>query len=167
MTDYFAQTVIPHIIPHADMTPLERLILTHMFSAAPEGDGLYLFSEDGPCDVLELHTRDLKAAFEQSPRSGSRLHSYLAGRIRTPGRRIELDLTGTSWEFFLQDIVRRSRTLTYLSVITSFTCTKMRPDGFGGAATFITARAMKYMSTSAFLETAIGTFETGKPRPPD
>src|SRR5216684_4427044 len=39
-----------------------------------------------------------------------------------------LDLSGSSWEFFLQDIVRRSKTLTYISVVTSFTCSKMRPD---------------------------------------
>ena len=60
-------------------------------------------------------------------------------------------MSGTSWEFILQDIVRRSSTLSYVTVTTAFTCSKMRPDGFGGMALFITAAAIKGCSTSEFL----------------
>ena len=52
---------------------------------------------------------------------------------------IDLDLSGTSWELIFQDIVRRSPTLRYVTAITSFDCSKMRPDGFGGMAVLITA----------------------------
>jgi hypothetical protein len=47
----------------------------------------------------------------------------------------------------LQNIVRRSQTLKYILVITSFTCTKMRSDGFGGMATVITANTIAGKST--------------------
>ena len=60
-------------------------------------------------------------------------------------------MSGTSWEFILQDIVRRSSTLSYVTVTTAFTCSKMRPDGFGAMALFITATAIKAYSTSDFL----------------
>ena len=38
---------------------------------------------------------------------------------------IYLDLSGFSWETIFQDVVRRSKTLEYISVISSFTCSKM------------------------------------------
>ena len=56
-------------------------------------------------------------------------------------------MSGTSIEFFLQDIVKRSATLKYVTVVSAFTCSKMRPDGFGGMAVVITADAIKGKST--------------------
>jgi hypothetical protein len=56
---------------------------------------------------------------------------------------------------FLQDIVRRSKTLSYISVVTSFTCSKMRPDGFGGMAVLITPDAIVGKSTGDFLQDMI------------
>ena len=50
-----------------------------------------------------------------------------------------------------QDIVRRSAKLRYITVTTAFTCSKMRDDGFGGMALFITADAIKACSTTEFL----------------
>ena len=65
---------------------------------------------------------------------------------------IEIDFSGTSWEFIFQDIVRRSATLRYVTAVTSFTCSKMRPDGFGGMAVLITADAIVGKSTNDILE---------------
>ena len=41
MADYHSPTVVQPTIPNADMTPLERLLLTRIFEAEPDGDGLY------------------------------------------------------------------------------------------------------------------------------
>src|SRR5208283_1448028 len=85
----------------------------------------------------------------------SEVNAHVAGQFakaRTDADEIELDLSGMSWEFILQDIVRRSSTLRYVTAITSFTCSKMRPDGFGGMAVLITADAIKGKSTSDILE---------------
>jgi len=65
---------------------------------------------------------------------------------------LDLDLSTTSWEFITQDIVRRSPTLTYVSAVSSFTCSRMRPDGFGGAAIVISADEIMGRSTSDLLE---------------
>lgn len=75
---------------------------------------------------------------------------------------IELDMSATSWEFIIQDIVRRSPTLEYIEVVAAFTCSKMRSDGFGGMAIFVTATDIKYCSTTDFLATCLAEFEAGK-----
>ena len=43
------------------------------------------------------------------------------------------------WQYILNDIVRRSPTLRYVTAVSSFTCSRMLPDGFGGEAVLITA----------------------------
>ena len=85
----------------------------------------------------------------------STANDYLADRIREIGEsdtHIEIDLSAMSWEFILQDIVRRSPTLDHVTVVSAFTCTKMRRDGFGGMAVLITADAIEGKSTNDILE---------------
>jgi hypothetical protein len=52
MADYFTPTVIQQTLPEADMTPLERLLLSHVFEAERDGDAWYFFSEHGPSDII-------------------------------------------------------------------------------------------------------------------
>jgi hypothetical protein len=155
MADYFAPTVVQPTIPAADMTPLERLVLGHMFDAEPDGDGLYFFAETSPGECLALAVADLRAAHRDSADVTSILNHRIAECLAETDVRdthVELDLTDISWSSILQDIVRRSPTLDHVAVITSFTCTKMRPDGFGGMATLITATAIRVKSTNDILE---------------
>lgn len=51
-----------------------------------------------------------------------------------------------------QDVVRRSEAIEEIVVTTSYTCTKMRPDGFGGSVMLITPEAIRYRSTTDMLE---------------
>jgi hypothetical protein len=167
MTDYHSPTVVQSTIPNTDMTPLERLLLTRIFEAEPDGDGLYFFSETGPCETFELAVADLRAAFTGSVEVASTAGDYFATRMANIGNRdthMVVDLSsmlseigqgsarGQVWELILQDIVRRSPTLDHVTVVSAFTCTKMRPDGFGGMAVLITADAVKSKSTSDILE---------------
>jgi hypothetical protein len=39
MADYYTPTVIQQTIPEADMTPLERMLLSNVFDAERDGDG--------------------------------------------------------------------------------------------------------------------------------
>lgn len=48
--------------------------------------------------------------------------------------------------------MRRSKTLRYVTAVSAFTCSKMRPDGFGGMAVLITAEAVTGKSTSDIIE---------------
>jgi len=48
--------------------------------------------------------------------------------------------------------VRRSPTLRYVTAVTSFTCSKMRPDGWGGMAILITPSAVMGKSSGDIIE---------------
>ncbi|WP_234729634.1 hypothetical protein [Acidocella facilis] len=165
MADYYSPTVIPEVIPDADMTKLERLLLTHMFESDSDDDGTYFYSGEGPSDVIWVQRSELTAALEASRGIDSQIFSYVEERIAkisSDEDEVELDLSGTSWEFILRDIVRRSSTLRYITVTTAFTCSKMRSDGFGGMALFITADEIKGCSTWEFLSDCLAEIAGGE-----
>ena len=155
MADYFSPTVIQQPIPIADMTPLERLVLSLIFDAEPDGETLYFHTSLGPSDAIGLSIDELRATFDASAGIASTATTYVAehlAAVAADDTEIEIDFSGTSWEFIFQDIVRRSSTLRYITAVTSFTCSKMRPDGFGGMAVLITADAILGKSTNDILE---------------
>jgi hypothetical protein len=109
------------------------------------------------------------AALAASEASASSLNAFVAERLALlpiDEHAIDLDLSGMSWEFIFQDIVRRSKTLRYVTAVSSFTCSKMRPDAFGGRAVLITAAGVMGKSTNDILEdflTEAGLDEAGAP----
>lgn len=155
MADYFEQTVIQQSIPETDMTPLELLLLSRIFNIERDGKAWYFFAEDNPCIMIHATRAELVEALASSPDPDSVAHCYVTERLAAVGAgaaEIDLDLSDTSWEFFLQDIVKRSQTLVYLSVVVGFTCSRMRSDGFGGMAVLITADAIRGKSTNDLIE---------------
>lgn len=155
MADYHSPTVVQPTIPNADMTPLERFVLGYIFDAEADGDGLYFFAEIGASDCFDLPVDRLRAVCAQSAGVPSTLYSYITERLAALTDQdidLDVDLSVVSWEGIFQDIVRRSTTLDHVTVISAFTCTRMRPDGFGGMAVLITADAIKGKSTNDILE---------------
>jgi hypothetical protein len=73
-------------------------------------------------------------------------------RVPADNVEIELDFSDMCWESIFQDIVRRSATLRYLTALSAFTCSQMRPDGWGGMAVLITASAVMGKSTNDIIE---------------
>jgi hypothetical protein len=152
MANYWTPTVIQQTIPEVDITRLERLLLTQIFSSEPDGDGLYFYAEEGPSDLAVIDRGELEEALAASREAGdSRATRYVAeclARLPADEAEVEIDLSGSiSWELFVQDIVRRSPRLRYVSVISSFNCSKPRPDGFGGLAVLITVECIFGKST--------------------
>jgi hypothetical protein len=159
MADYYTPTVIQQSIPDVDMTPLERLLLSHIFDAERDGDGWYFYSEQGPSDMLYVERAALEAALAASEAAAeSAANVFVKGHQsplqsgEPPPSHLDLDLSTTSWEFIMQDIVKRSLTLRYVSAVSSFTCSRMRPDGFGGAVVVISADEIIGKSTNDLLE---------------
>jgi hypothetical protein len=163
MADYHFPTVVDPNIPAADMTPLERLILDSVFDTESHDDGVYYHSECGPKSVVSLSVADLRAALEASREQsesgiGKHVMALLSGSDAEasidPPDDIDVDLTGadSGWDRIFQDIARRSATIDEIIVTSAFTCTKMRPDGFGGSVMLITAEAIRYRSTIDMLE---------------
>jgi hypothetical protein len=159
MADYYTPTVIQQTIPEVDMTALERLLLSHVFDAERDGEGWYFFSEAGPVDMTTIARAALEAALAASePDLDSTAYAFARKRLadlkddELQDGQLDVDFSETSWERILQDIVRRSRTLRYVSAVSSFTCSRMRPDGFGGAVVVISADAILGKSTIDLLE---------------
>ena len=68
MADYHSPTVVQPAILNTDMTALERLLLTHIFESAPDGDGLYFFAETSP-RTLNSSCRSKRSAPRSRPRT--------------------------------------------------------------------------------------------------
>ena len=151
MADYYSTTVIQPTIPEADMTSLEHLLLTQIFSSSADRNGVYFYAEEGPVDFVALNRVEIETAIAASNGAAGTAATCVAeclSRFPPEQTEIDLDLSGTStWEFIFQDIVRRSPTLRHVTAVASFGCSKMRPDGFGGMAVLITADRILAKST--------------------
>jgi hypothetical protein len=156
MADYFTPTIIQPAIPAADITALERLLLSHVFNAEPDGDRFYFYADEGPADIIWLDRAPLEAALAQSQAAAGDTAPIVVAeqlaRVPADNVEVELDFSDRSWEAIFQDIIRRSPTLRYVTAVSAFTCSKMRPDGFGGMAVLITADTVMGKSTSDIVE---------------
>lgn len=149
MADYHCPTVVQPSIPMSDMMPIEQLLLTTMFESEPEGDALYLFAPVYMDDMPVLEIDEVRTALAESSegRTAAFIRDQLAKFDGEAGY-LQLD-EEVSWEAAFQYIVRRSAKIDHVEVVTSFTCSKMRPDGFGGAITIITGDQVLSSSTEA------------------
>ena len=162
MADYHFPTVVMPHVPFRDVTALEALLLPLIFDESAEDDGSYFHSWCGPSDTITVEIDELREALEESKDVEARITGYvttlLAAHEAIPEEDrpddLDIDLTaGPGWDALFQDIVRRSSTLDEIVVTAAFTCTKMRPDGFGGSVMRITADTIQYASTVDMLET--------------
>ena len=150
MADYYTPTVVEPMIPLAAMLPIERLFLAQVFSEEIEGETAYYCSDDGASDLITLDVEAVRTALEATTAETSSLAKKLLdehGDAILGDDDIDLDECGDFWADVLQDIVRRSPDLDHLTVTMAFTCSKMRPDGFGGLAMLITANNIRSEST--------------------
>ena len=155
MADYCTPTVVDPMIPLAAMLPIERLFLSQVFDEELTSEAAYYCSEDGARDLISLSSAEVRAALDAATPETSRLAQMLideqADAILGEDD-FDLDECGDLWADVLQDIVRRSPDLDHLTVTMAFTCSKMRPDGFGGLAMLITASSIRSESTHTLFD---------------
>lgn len=166
MTDYFSQTVIRPDIPRTAMTGLEWRVLRDMFEHEEVGEDIYFFSGHGPNDLVYIELAEVRQLLEENADAVSSVSDLVReelGKCDVDAAELELDMSAIGFEGIFQDVIRRSA-LDYVEVEAAWTCSKMRPDGFGGAATLITADDIESVSTAGFLEEAIARV-VGPPRP--
>jgi len=155
MADYYTPTVVDPVIPIAAMLPIERLFLASVFSEEVDGATAYYYSDDGATDLVFFPADEVRAALDAVSPETSRLAQKLIDQQPDAilgEDEIELDMCGDLWADVLQDIVRRSPDLDHLTVTMAFTCSKMRPDGFGGLAMLITADCIRSESTHTLFD---------------
>ena len=153
MADYYSQCVVSPKLPLADLTAAEQLILRNIFDSEVDGDELYLFAEIGRNTMIDLELPDMLAALAATgvASAATRLLSKAVAELPEGEGSAEIELDD-EWIEILQEIVRRSNALTFVAIETGFNCSKMRSDGFGGAAIVITADTVDTMSTSQFID---------------
>jgi hypothetical protein len=166
MADYFSPTVVQPNIPLADMTPLEQLLLRRIFSCDDQGDNIYFFAEQGANDLPVYPIGDVRTALvasEDIPSATADIVRAELAKLVPDAGYFEIETTDakTSWEAIFQDVVRRSSALSYVVVVSSWTCTKMLSDGFGGMAIVITADEVMVRSTDSMIDEMIGIAEYG------
>ena len=160
MADYYTQTVVHQEIPERLIAPFERLLLAEVFESENRDGAIYYYASERPNDFITIDPRLLCVTLAISPEK-SRLRSWLKKQLAECPEDIphlDIDLTACPYKYeahliILQDIVRRSKgELPYLTIAAAYTCSKMRPDGFGGMAIIITQNRISYHSTYNVIE---------------
>ncbi|WP_303830965.1 hypothetical protein [Asticcacaulis taihuensis] len=153
MADYYSPTVIQPDIPVAEMTACEFLLLATIFQHEITDGSAYFYSEDGGNLLPEFDVSAVREALNRDSPMDSTTVDLFAKRLATINDEdtFDIDMSVQSFEFIFQDIVRRSKSLDYVTVTTSYLCSKMRPDGFGGLAVLITADRILGKSTDDVL----------------
>ena len=171
MVDYYTQTVVSTLIPDVDMTPIEKFLLQHMFQSEQVGDRTYFYAHDGQNLEVAVSVEKLNSLLDESKAIPTEIFTdiaeFLLEEVEEGAETVVLNFDEfISAEEIFQDIIIRSEILKYVVIETSFTCSKMRADGFGGAATFITEDNVQYVSTADFIARCINDFEKSKKENP-
>ena len=155
MATYHTHTILHQGLPLADITQLEKLVLCAVFETQEHDGTLSCFAWESVNDFSSLPAAAVRDSLAHGKDVPSRLHDLVAKKIEdvpSGEETFDLDLSVEGYEFILQDIVRRSATLTHVSLAVAFTCSKKRTDGFGGMITLITPDDILSESTDGLLE---------------
>lgn len=170
MDDLETTIVITPAIPLGDMTPIERLVLSHVFDAGETDEGLLLYSDRGAASRLRIPGDELTNAYFTSRHvPHTDIIRVIARSWRCwceedePGEMVDVDMTDTSWEFILQDIVARSTTLSEIRVLEWYRHPSQSPESFGANIMLITANEVAGRSSDDFFEDMRAETETQRP----
>lgn len=142
MANTYQLLTVRQMIPCKDVTLFEEAMLGSVgIDCIKEKDSYYLCSPEFWGDVV---IENLDTIDSDEGKSDPRNDTYF-GLIDSGESEIMV-------ETILQEIVKRSPTIAYLSVMGCHYCDKMRVDGFGGFSWFITAGEIKYVSTHDWLD---------------
>ncbi len=151
MADYFSQTVVQPLIPADAITPLELALLTRMYEHETVDDAIYFFSSEGPSDMVWLDIAELRELLADEPIVPGGIAELVRDKLADAAPddiEIELDLSDLGAARIFQAIVARCEQLDHITITSAWTCSKMRPDGFGGAVTVVTAGQILSNSTN-------------------
>jgi hypothetical protein len=149
-------------IPLVDITPLEKLVLTHVLECSDTEAGLVLFTDLGPINPISVKRRALLEAFRDSVlQTSTALSAFIASRVlallSTPPDvldtevTIAIDLSEFPWQFVVQDIVARSPNLPEMTVIQWMNHPSQRPETYGASVSLITAKAIHHATSEDLL----------------
>lgn len=162
MTNLETQIYTHPPIPLADVTPLEKLVLSHVLECSETEAGLVLFTDVGPINPISVKRQVLLNAFRTSaPQADSALNSFIGNRIlallpTSPDGEdldidVEVDLSEFPWQFIVQDIVARSASLPEVTVIQWMNHSSQRPETYGASVSLITGKGIHHATSEDLL----------------
>ncbi|WP_137114162.1 hypothetical protein [Mesorhizobium sp. GR13] len=147
-------------LPTADITALEKLILTKVLDSAVTEGGLELYTDTGPMNPVAVTRRELGQAVNCSDASiGSLLRDFLQSRtliasaetVLDPETVIFIDMSEFPWQFIVQDILTRSSTACEFVVIQWISDRSQLPDSFGASVSLITENGIFHTTSHDLL----------------
>lgn len=170
MNDLETTVVITPAIPLDDMTLLERLVLSHVFDAGETDSGLLLYSDRGAASHLRIPAHELTNAYMMSRTVPHSEINRIIARVwkswceeDEPGTTVAVDLSETSWEFILKDIVARSTALAEIRVLEWYRHPSQNPDSFGMNIMLVTANEIAGRNSDDFFEDMRAETEIQRP----
>ena len=162
MTDLETRSYTHPPIPLVDLTPLEKLILTHVLECSETDAGLLLFTDVGPINSVSVKRKALLDAFRASAsQAASALNAFVGSRIlallpTSPDGEdldidVEVDLSEFPWQFIVQDIAARSPSLPEMTVIQWTNHPSQRPDTYGASVSLITGKGIHHATSEELL----------------
>ncbi|MCQ4633946.1 hypothetical protein GB927_028195 [Shinella sp. CPCC 100929] len=148
-------------IPLADITPLEKLVLTHVLECSETEAGLVLFTDVGPINPINMKRQALLDAFGASaPQADSALNAFIGSRILAllptspDGNDVaaEIDLNEFPWPFIVHDIVARSPSLPEVTVIQWMNHPSQRLETYGASVSLITGKGIHHATSEELLK---------------
>ncbi len=153
MAEHFEITIVREAIPVTDISPLELMLLSRVFVAVCIEDAWYFHAMRAPgCFAIAKRAAWQEAIDATRDFAGTATDIVFDQMSKASGEEIEIDLMEVGWEFLLQDILRRSATLRYVSVVSVSTCSRIRGDSFGAGAWLITPDKVLVNSTEAMIK---------------
>jgi hypothetical protein len=163
MTDLETRIYTHPPIPLVDVTPLEKLMLTHVLECSETGAGLVLFTDIGPINPVSVKRKALLDAFRASAsQADSALNLFIGNRIlallpaspddNDPNIAVDIDLSEFPWQLIVQDIVTRSPSLSELTVIQWTNHSSQRPETYGASISLITNKGIHHMTSADLLD---------------
>lgn len=163
MTDLETRIYTHPPIPLADVTPLEKLMLTHMLECSETDAGLVLFTDAGPINPVSVKRKALLDAFRASAsQADSALNAFIGNRILAllpaspddddPHIAVDIDLSEFPWQFVVQDIVTRSPSLPEVTVIQWTNHPSQRPETYGASVSLITGKGIHHVTSVDLLD---------------
>ncbi|WP_349507345.1 hypothetical protein [Agrobacterium pusense] len=161
MTNLETQIYTYPPIPLADVTPLEKLVLTHVLECSETEAGFVLFTDVGPINPISVNRKALLDAFGASAQqTESALNTFIGSRILAllptspDGNDVaaEIDLSEFPWQFIVHDIVARSPSLAEVTVIQWMNHPSQRPESYGASVSLITGKGIHHATSEDLLK---------------
>lgn len=156
MANYSTPTVVIPALPVDCIDPVERFILTTVLEHQIWEGALHLFAQEGVDDEAFVSRTALDAVLDTQAPGTHRLAMLLAAQMRETSQADDPQplicfINDLEPARVLQGVVRRHPDrLPHVVIQQAFTCSRMRPDGFGGAATLIHAGGIEHVCTTVW-----------------